>query len=210
MAVIRTTAPPDGFAPPRRGVTAIEVEEALGPPQQAEEIASALGVPVQVGAVSVPVPGLVALSLLEQIESPFIARTDAELATVDTLRALYICREPRKAAVTVADALRAGAALDRVAERAAGNPALWEAYLDAVSLGARAGWRAFDAAVTAFGETLGAADPIDLANAVAHQVALASRGYEMIPPGDDSPKPDAASVSSGSAPTPSLSTGLPG
>jgi len=192
MAKYTHTAPAEHI-PVRWGVPSIEVEEALSAPQQAEEIASALGVPVDVGPVAVPVPGLVGLALLEQIASPFLATTDRDLETIDALRALYILTEPRKAAITVAAALRTAAALDAVTERATADPALWDAYLDAVALSGRRGWSAFDTDVAAFGETLGAAPVMDLASAIAHQVALASRGYEMIPEGAEGPKDGAAS-----------------
>ena len=202
-----TSKPPPGSAAPRRDVSGIEVDAALSGAAQAAELPSALGIPIPVGAVSVPVPSLMALAVLEQIGSPFLGGGGGSLDTADTLRALYVLTETRAAAKTVAAALRMAAALDSAAAVAQRAPELWEAYLEAVGYGSRA-WADFDAATAAFGVALGPCDPIDLAAAIGEQVALASRGYEMIPEpeGSDPPKAEAVSVSNGSASTPAPST----
>lgn len=197
MPKLTHDVPPELQSNLRRDVTPFEVEEALSAAQQAEELEAALGVPERVGAVLVPVPGLVALALLEQIESPFLAESGGELVTMDVLQALFVISKPREAAAVIARGVRAVAALDTVRERAAQDPALWDRYLDAVAMSGRAAWDAFDEAVTAFGLSLGTVPVMELAGTLAHQIAIASRGYEMIPEDPEHPKAEAASESSG-------------
>lgn len=197
-----TSTPPPGAQPARRNVSEIEVSESLSPAQQAAELPSALGVPVAVGAVSVPVPSLAALALLEQIESPYIGGR-ADMDTMATIRALYCVAKPRQAMTALAPAIRSAAALDGLAERSQSTPEAWERYIEALPALIAAAWRRFDEACADYAETLGATACVDLAQALADQIGLASRGYEMIPPEDaDSPKAAAVSESNTSPCTP--------
>lgn len=159
------------------------------------ELAVSAGGRVEIAGREFPAPAAAVIAMLELIDSPFVSGYgDAEPASLDVFRALYVLSEREKAVGPILRWVRREEALERLKNQFEADSSPQGILILAEMLKSIADAQAeFDAAAVKFGESLGVFNIADAASDLATYLAL-SGGFAMLPEAEGAKKKDASTL----------------